>query len=387
MTARRASVLALSLFAFATPARGAEPAVKLVAEKPGDPPVVEVTGIEPAHLAALAAAKLTAAEWARVARFVVDDGAAADVAQRPAVAGDWSVTATALRFEPQFPLAPGVKYRVVCALAAAPRAKIAADPFALAVLIPKPPPGPRVRVLNVYPTANRLPENTLRFYVHFSGPVARGDVYSRVKLVRDDGKEVSHPFVELDEELWADDGLRLTYICDPGRVKRGLTPREEHGPILEEGRGYTLTVDAAWPDADGRPLAAGFKKSFSVFAPDDEPVRPDHWTLVAPRAGSDAPLLVRLAKPHDHALLGRMLWVTGADGTRVAGTVTVGGGERVVSFAPAKPWARGAYKLVIDERLEDVCGNRVGQPFEVDVLKPIPLKPEVKLSERAFAVK
>ena len=74
-------------------------------------------------------------------------------------------------------------------------------------------------------------------------------------------------------------------------------------------------------------------------------------------------------------------------GKDVAGTITVGGGERVVTFAPKDPWARGAYKLVVDARLEDVCGNRVGVPFEVDVFHPIPLKPMVKLTERAFSVK
>ena len=81
-----------------------------------------------------------------------------------------------------------------------------------------------MRVLKVYPSANRLPENTLRLYVHFSGVVARGGVYSRFKLVRDDGKAVLRPFVELDEELWSEDGLRLTLLFDPGRVKRGQTP-------------------------------------------------------------------------------------------------------------------------------------------------------------------
>ena len=82
-----------------------------------------------------------------------------------------------------------------------------------------------------------------------------------------------------------------------------------------------------------------------------------------------------------------MLWVVDGDGKRVDGTLTVGLGERVVSFAPAKPWIRGGYKLMIDANLEDLCGNRVGEPFEVDVFKPIPLRPELKLTERPFAVK
>jgi hypothetical protein len=387
MSVRRASVITLLFFALTRSAGGAEPAVKLVSPKPGAPAVVEITGIDKAALTALTGAKLTAAEWPKVARLVVDDGTPEEVAKKPPVAGDWSVTATGLAFEPLFPLAPGVKYCVFCDPGAAPRTKLKADAFSLSLVIPKPPPGPRVRVLGIDPSPNRLPENTLRVYVHFSGPVARGDVYRHFKLVRDDGKRVLRPFVELDEELWSNDGTRLTLIFDPGRVKRGLSPREEHGPILEEGRRYALTVDANWPDADGRPLVAAYTKTFSVTAPDDEPVWPDQWKLIAPRGGTDAPLLVRLPKPHDRALLGRMLWVTDAAGKRVEGTVSVGGGERVVSFAPAKPWARGDYKLVIDAALEDVCGNRVGEPFEVDVFRPIPLKPETKLTERPFTVK
>jgi hypothetical protein len=94
-----------------------------------------------------------------------------------------------------------------------------------------------------------------------------------------------------------------------------------------------------------------------------------------------------LAKPLDHALLGRLLWVVDATGEPVGGTLSVGGGERVVTFTPAQPWKRGPYKLIINDELEDVCGNRVGEPFEVDVFKPIPLRPLVKLTERPFAVK
>jgi hypothetical protein len=34
-----------------------------------------------------------------------------------------------------------------------------------------------------------------------------------------------------------------------------------------------------------------------------------------------------------------------------------------------------------------VCGNRVGEPFEVDVFKPVTRKVETKTVERRFAVK
>lgn len=383
MIARAASLLAL--FAIALPAAAAEPpSAKLVSPKSG---TTVVEGIDKTYLTAIADAKLSASDWPKVVRLVVDSGAEEEVAKKPPVAGEWSVAGGALKFEPLFPLVPGGKYRVFLDLGAIPGAKLKGDKHSLGLLVPKPEPGPRVRITHVYPSPNRLPENTLRFYVHFSGPVARGDVYKRFKLVRDDGKPVVRPFVELDEELWSADGLRLTLLFDPGRVKQGLVPREELGPILEQGRRYTFSIDGDWPDAEGRPLLADFQKTFAATAPDDEPVWPDQWKLVTPPPGSDAPLLVRLSKPLDRALLARMLWVVDAKGNRVEGAVTVGGGERVVTFAPKRPWPRGDYKLVIDDELEDVCGNRVGVPFEVDVFHPIPERPKVKLTERAFAVK
>ena len=388
MTALRASAIALSLFAASLHAREAKPPeVKLVAAKPGDPPAVHVTGIDKTYLAAITDAKPTTEEWAKVARLVVDSGTPEEVAKKPAILGTWSVAGDALQFEPQFPLVPGGKYRVFADLGAIPRTKLKGDAYSLSLSVPKPPPGPRVGITAVYPSTNRLPENALRMYIHFSGPVERGDVYKHFKLVRDDGKVVLKPFLEIGQELWSEDGLRLTLLFDPGRVKRGLAPREEHGPILEEGRRFTFEIDANWRDLEGRPLLASYKRTFDVTAPDDHPVAPDEWALVSPRAGSDSPLMVRLAKPLDHAMLGRVMYVSDAAGKKVDGVFTVGGGERVVTFAPKKPWTKGDYKLVIDARLEDVCGNRVGEPFELDVLKPIPPKPETKVAERPFAVK
>jgi hypothetical protein len=380
MTASRLSVVLL-LALVAPPVRADEPTAKLVSAKPGDPPVVEATGLPKELLARLAAAKPAAKELAAVFRVAVAGGTADELLARPALAGTYDLTPAGVRFDPQFPLVPGRDY--VAILHPDPKGK----PVLVTLSLPKPTPGPRVALAAVYPSADRLPENTLRLYLQFSGPVARGNVYRHLKLVRDDGVEVKEPFLELPEELWSADGNRLTVFFHPGRVKRGLTPREEDGPILEEGRGYTLTVSGKWEDEDGRPLAAEFKKAFRAGPPDDDPVDLAEWSLVAPRSGGDTPLLVRLPEPLDRALLARMVWVEDAAGKRVPGELSVGGGERVLTFVPKGPWAKGEYRLVADTRLEDVCGNSVGKAFEVDVLGPVTPRIEAKTADRKFTVR
>lgn len=376
------------LFAPPQVALAADPKPEIrVSAPPGSVAVIEVTRVGGPTLEAIRAAMLTPSEWAAVLRVVVAEGAAEGIAARPSAAGTYAVTKDAIRFEPQFPLDPGVRYQVSFDPSKARRLKLSGPSLTATVTVPKPPPGPPTAVAAVYPSANRLPENTLRLYVHFSGQMTRGDIYRHVKLVRDDGKEVESPFLEIDEELWSSDGTRITLLFHPGRVKQGLVPREELGPILESGRRYTLVIDRNWKDADGRPLVSEFRKTFTAGPADDEPVTPETWTLMAPRARSDAPVIVRLAKPLDHALLGRMVWVVDASGKRVEGETTVGGGERVLTFAPTRPWKVGEYKLVVNPQLEDVCGNRVGEPFEVDALKPVERKIETKTVERAFKVK
>jgi hypothetical protein len=375
-----------SLLLLALPAQAADPPTIGLMEIPGKGRVVEVQ-VAKEVASRLKATPPTAKEWNTILRLVVAGGTADEMAKRPPVAGTYRVEADAIRFEPQFAIVPGLKYQATFAPARLPGGSPEATAVTTILEAPKLPPGPPTTIAAVYPSANRLPENTLRLYVHFSGQMTRGEIYRHLKLIRDDGKEVNRPFLEIDEELWSVDGLRITLLFHPGRVKRGLEPREEEGPILEEGRRYTLVIDQNWKDAEGRPLVATHRKTFSVGPPDDEPVNPDQWTMIPPRARSDSPLILRLAKPLDRALLGSTVWVTDATGQRVAGEATVGGGERVVTFAPAQPWKAGTYRLVVDSRLEDVCGNRVGEPFEVELLRPADRKIDTKPTERPFVVR
>ena len=72
-----------------------------------------------------------------------------------------------------------------------------------------------------------------------------------------------------------------------------------------------------------------------------------------------------------------MIGVAASDGTRVAGRSALQVGELAWVFLPDKVWTNGDYKLMIHPRLEDACGNEVGEPFEQPAQ---PIAPVVKRS-------
>jgi hypothetical protein len=160
---------------------------------------------------------------------------------------------------------------------------------------------------------------------------------------------------------------RLTVFIDPGRIKRGVLPLEEIGPSLQEGRSYTLVIRSAWKDSNGAPLKAEFQKSFRVVAPDREPPDPKRWQLQTPSADSRASLIVTFPEPMEHALALRLITVVNAAGHVVAGQPSLTDREQRWSFTPHTTWPRGAYQLVIQTTLEDLAGNNIGKPFEVDL--------------------
>jgi hypothetical protein len=216
--------------------------------------------------------------------------------------------------------------------------------------------------------------------------MSRGGVYQYIHLLGPGGKEVDLPFLELDEELWDSDGRRLTLFLDPGRIKRGLKPREEAGPVLEEGKAYTLVLDRAWPDADGEPLREDHRKTFTAGPPDDVWPDPKKWQVHAPSAGTREALAITFPEPLDHALLQHAIHVIDAGGRPVPGQAHVLPGETAWQFTPEPSWRAGEHRLVIDTRLEDLAGNRIGRPFEVDLFDPVQREVRSETVELAFVV-
>jgi hypothetical protein len=70
-------------------------------------------------------------------------------------------------------------------------------------------------------------------------------------------------------------------------------------------------------------------------------------------------------------MLERVVGVTDAAGHPLDGAIAVTEKETRWSFTPQQPWQAGRYHLTADTALEDLAGNSIGRPFEVDVFHPI----------------
>lgn len=292
------------------------------------------------------------------------DTGAAPAEDQPKVLGTYRVHDGLAVFDPRFPLSTKVSYHVEFR-----PTEIGSDlrPLRAVLHLSAPDPAPAARVAHVYPSANVLPANLLKFYIDFDRPMSRGVGHSYIQLLRADGSVVKDPFPEIGVELWDRKQQRFTVLLDPGRIKRGIRIHEEMGLPLVPGSAYRLVVDASWPDADGNPLAEDYVKSFEVVEADHTSPEPKAWSLDAPRAGSRDPVALRFPAPLDAAILERLIWLVDPDSREVAGRVTLEEDERRWLLHPEEAWEAGTYSLRIHPRLEDLAGNQIRRPFERDL--------------------
>jgi len=293
------------------------------------------------------------------------------------MAGTFVVDGKALRFWPRFPFAVGMTYAFLAGATNDPT-----PPTRPPLLLTRPAKTrrPSTVVTNIYPTADRLPVNTLRFYVHFSAPMSEGLVGAAVELLDvASGQVLPGAILPMEPELWDPRRARLTLLLDPGRIKRGLMPHTEAGYPLTPGRPVALVVHRAFLDATGTPLAAGAERRYSVGPAIRQRLEPRSWRIEAVQAGTQLPVRAIFDRPIDHALGLRCLTVIDDAGKPVPGHSTLEAGERVWSFRPASTWNRSAYALLVAAALEDVAGNSVIRIFDRDLTnrdhRPRPAEP------------
>ena len=324
-------------------------------------------------MAALRAAGLSDDDWAELLRVTVVRDDDADGLEMPPVLGSYAVGDDGvLRFNPMFPFDPGRRYSVRFDPSRLPgRESAVFDPVAAVVALPKPDVEPTTVVDRIFPSGDRLPENQLKLYLHFSAPMSNVDGLEYLSLRDARGRAIEEPFLPLGTEFWDRDHVRYTVFFDPGRIKQGIELNERLGRPLIEGETYTLVVDPTWPDAEGNPLQAPYEKRFTVGPADTTPLDTATWRLRVPASGSTQRLVVSIPEPLDHALMRRAIDVEDEAGRRVDGEVEVGNWETRWTLTPFQPWAAGAYSLVASSILEDLAGNKIGTPFEIDVFERV----------------
>ena len=317
----------------------------------------------------------TAQNWSSV--LVVYAGAG-DV---PPLAGSHAVENGILVFRPRYPISPGVQYRAVFQPSGGSKITKTFDG-------PPRDTTPVARVTQIYPSADVLPSNQLRLYIYFSVPMSRGEAAQHLHIVDENGKtlEGSESVLLRGEELWDATFQHLTMTFDPGRIKRDLTSNQMIGPPIAEGKRYTLIVDRDWKDARGVPMVEGFRKVYRGGPALRTPPDPKLWKVTAPKARALAPVTIDFPSPMNYPLMMRMIQVS--DGRRIlAGSIDIQRQETQWRFTPKEPWPAGDYQLIVDTGIEDIAGNRIGQPFDYDNFDRVTERITTKTTSLRFTVR
>lgn len=269
---------------------------------------------------------------------------------RVPVAGRYVQGADALTFIPAFAFVEGQAY--TARVRAADR-----TPELVVFTLPVGTPSVDAAVTEVFPSGDLLPENMLRFYIHFSVPMSPHVAFDHIELRDASGLADEAAFMRFKQELWNADRTRLTVLFDPGRIKRDVATNRELGPALEVGQRYRLSITGGWTSADGRSTLAEFSKSFTVSEPLRQ--RPDvrRWQVAPPPLDTRGALEVRLDRPFDRHGLATGIGIVDSSGQPIEGEIRVGENERSWSFIPDKPWSDDGLRIVVDPTLEDVAGN------------------------------
>jgi hypothetical protein len=269
------------------------------------------------------------------------------------IAGRYSLTGKTVIFDPAFDFIEGQAYTVSTHHGDADNKFAELSEFSIqsAVKVSKP------EVVMIYPSGSALPENTLRFYIHFSTPMRPHLSDKFIKLVDAEGKSDNEAFMTFKQELWSEDRKQLTLLLDPGRIKRGVAQNLTLGPAFLAGNTYSIVIEAGWPSAKGSQKAPRFEKSFSVIPALRTLPDTNLWRVKSPKTLTLEPLVIEFDRPFDYQLAQNGISVLSKEGYPISGTVSVEDNEKTWRFNPDKQWTSESVKIAVDARMEDVAGN------------------------------
>ena len=270
------------------------------------------------------------------------------------LAGHYEYKGNRLVFTPAFPFVAGQDYVVRLQM---PKGQEEWVQQKAVFSIAPDTPSVDAEVVEVYPGGNVLPENVLRFYIHFSRPMKPHVAFDYIKLLDASGNADEAAFMKFKQELWNEDRTRLTLLMDPGRIKREVATNVRLGPALRAGERYELMVEGGWPTADGASLLTAFSKPFVVAEALRELPSIDQWDITVPGWGTKDVIEIRFDRPFDYQLLLKDIRVLSEDGQEINGDIQISNHEYEWRFLPDHPWKTENILIIVNSELEDVAGN------------------------------
>jgi hypothetical protein len=281
----------------------------------------------------------------------------------PNMLGKYERVGDLISFRPRLSLDAGVSYR---ARLLAPGVETELEHRTLPHAA-KPPP----KVSAIYPSADILPANQLRFYLYFDRPMRGGSaLFKHIALLDEEGTEIDAPW--LDDEIWDEASNCLILYIHPGRIKRGVEMRRLMGPVLKEGRSYALAVRGAWTDLEGNRIGNDVIKKFTTTSEEHARIELGSWSVSTPSVRTHDALVVTLNKPADYRSLQTGKKEIHADGRSVEGSMDVPTGDKACRFKPLQHWRVGKHRIEVSPAFEDVAGNTPERPFDRDLLSEQP---------------
>ena len=216
-------------------------------------------------------------------------------------------------------------------------------------------------VLSVGPSTT-IPANTLRLYVYFSEPMARGQVADFVSLKNNKGQPDQFAFLNLATELWGPEQKRLTLLFDPGRVKKDVGPNLSIGAPLTENQTYQLVISKGMKSVTGLTIENDVVIPIKVEGAERRKIALTDWAFSTPEKHTYEPLQVHFGRLVDPSNVKRNISIVGSNGEPVPGRLTTEAASCL--FVPDAPWAEGSHYLVVSNDFEDIVGNRLNAAFD-----------------------
>ena len=131
-------------------------------------------------------------DWQEVFAVTMDNGCS--------VQGEYTVFENAVSFTPRFSFSRGTQYTATFHLNELTQnfneiylPKLISEPVVFTFVVQE-NKETRAEVLAVYPSADVIPENQLKFHVVFNSSMSAGEIYKRIKLTDETGKIVENAF-------------------------------------------------------------------------------------------------------------------------------------------------------------------------------------------------